>query len=215
MTDVLTRYRQLYSPLVSDAVESLGLPAMAAAPGLDPYHHDQSRVAVGYAHTATVRKTTERVEIDMLMRLVETTTADSLIVVAADQDVCGALWGGLMSVGVQRNGAVGAVIDGGVRDLHQVLALDFPVWAAYRSPLDIRGRAEMTAVGETVTFRGVEVSPGDIVFADGNGTVVVPAAATQEVLTICEERLQREIATEREFAAGSSVADVYARYQAI
>lgn len=215
MTDLLSRFRQLYAPLVSDAVESLGLPAMAAAPGLDPYHHDQGRVVVGYAHTATVRKTRKRVEIDMLMRLVETTSPESLIVVAADQDVQGALWGGLMSAGVQQQGALGAVIDGGVRDLHQVLALDFPVWAVYRSPLDIRGRAEMTAVGETVTFRGVRVSPGDIVLADGNGVVVVPASVAEEVVNICEERLERELATERELAAGAQVADVYARYQAI
>jgi regulator of RNase E activity RraA len=213
--NILDRYRPMYSSLVSDCVEALGYDARAAREGLVPFHTDTLRVAVGYAHPAQVVATSQRVEIDKLLELVETTPPDSMIVVAADQDVHGALWGGLMSKGVSQKGALGAVVDSGVRDLHQIVPMDFPVWAEYRSPLDIRGRAEMVAVGEPVTFRGVPVRPADLVFADANGVVVVPAEAIVGVLELCEERVQREKATEAELGEGKAVTEVYARYGAI
>lgn len=150
----------------------------------------------------------------MLLRYVDATPDNAVCVVAADQDVHGALWGGLMSAGVQQRGGLGAVIDGGSRDLHQIRALDFAVFAAYRSPLDIRGRGEMAGFGEPVTFRGVPVEPGDLVFADANGVVVLPAESAEDVLKLCEERVAKEIETEKELRAGEAAVDVYKRHEA-
>jgi regulator of RNase E activity RraA len=213
-TDVLRRYEVLYSSLVSDCAEALGLGPRALDAGLQPYHADSLRVAVGPAHTAQIHKTSERVEIDMLLKYVDATTPMSMCVIATDEDVHGALWGGLMSAGVQQRGAVGAVVDGGVRDLHQISALDFAVFAVYRSPLDIRGRGEMVGFGEPVVCRGVEIAPGDLVFADANGTVAVPAAAALDVLALCEDRVAKEVATEKELREGEPAVEVYKRHEA-
>jgi 4-hydroxy-4-methyl-2-oxoglutarate aldolase len=212
--DVVERYQRLYTPLVSDTVEALGLGARALAPGLAPYHADHTRTVVGAAHTVQIRKTSERIEIHNLLAMVDATPPMSVVVVATDEDINGALWGGMMTVGVQRRGAVGAVADGGVRDLHQILPLAFPVFAAYRSPLDIRGRGEVAGFGEPVVCRGVAVSPADLVVADANGVVIVPAEAIDEVLARCEERLGREETTEAELERGASAAEVYARHKA-
>lgn len=213
-TDVIRRYEQLYSPLVSDSVEEVGLGPRAAAPGLEPFHTDPLRVVVGTAYPCQVVRTEERVEIDMLLEMVDATPAGSVAVVAADQDVGGALWGGLMSAGVRARGGVGAVVDGGIRDLHTVVPMGFPVFAAYRSPLDIRGRAEIVSYDEPVTFRGVPVGPGDLVFADANGVVIVPEDAVDAVLAVCEERVQKEQLTETELRDGAGARDVYDRHGA-
>lgn len=212
--ELIRRYERMYSSLVSDCVEALGLGPRCAAPGLAPYHLDPLRVAVGPAYPCQVHKTSERVEIDKLLEMVEATPAGTVAVVATDEDVQGALWGGLMSAGIQQRGGVGAVVDGGVRDLHQILPLDFAVWAAYRSPLDIRGRGEIVSFGEPVSFRGVPVRPGDLMFADANGIVAVPAEAIEEVLALCEDRVAREVQTEEELKAGASATEVYARHGA-
>lgn len=211
---ILTRFEPLYAALVSDAIEVLGLGPRAADPGLMPFHTQPLRVAVGWAFPVEIRKTSERVEIDRLLQAVAATPADSMVVVAADSDVRGALWGGLMTTGVQQRGARGAVVDGGVRDLHQVIPSDFPVWATYRSPLDIRGRAKVVRHGSPVTFRGVPVDPGDLVFADATGVVVVPAGHELAVLEYCERRRQDEAATDRALAAGGEPSAVYERYGA-
>jgi regulator of RNase E activity RraA len=212
--DVLARYSTLYSSLVSDCVEAAGLGPRAAQEGLQPYHSDPLAVAVGRAYPVQAQRTDERVEIELLLEAVEATPPDSVVVVAADEEVHAALWGGLMTTAVLSRGARGAVVDGGIRDLHQVLPTGFPVWARYRSPLDVRGRAEIVSYGKPVEFRGVPVELGDLVVADANGVVVVPAAHELEVLQLAEERLGREVATDRELAEGASPADVYKRHGA-
>ena len=212
--DVLARYQPLYAGLVSDAVEALDLGPRAAAPDLAPFHTQRLRVAVGWAFPIEVRQTSERVEIDRLLDAVAASPVDSMVVVAADVDVHGALWGGLMTTGVQQRGARGAVVDGGIRDLHQVLPADFAVWAGYRSPLDIRGRAEVVGHGSPVSFRGVRVEPRDLVFADATGVVVVPAGQILTVLDYCENRRKDEVATNKALAAGDEPSAVYERYGA-
>jgi regulator of RNase E activity RraA len=212
--DVIARYEKLYSSLVSDCIEELGLGVRCCAPGFVPFHDNQLRVVVGPAHTAQIHKTSRRVEIDKLLEMVEATPPSSMVVVACDEDINGATWGGLMSAGVQRRGAVGAATDGGIRDLHQILPLGFPVWARYRSPSDIRGRGEVVSHGEPVLLRGVLVHPGELVFADANGVVVVPAGAEHDVLQLCEDRLGREEQTEAQLLAGASASDVYSRFGA-
>jgi regulator of RNase E activity RraA len=212
--DVIRRFERMYSSLVSDCAEALGLGPRALAAGLQPYHADELRVVVGPAHTAQIHKTSKRVEIDMLLSMVDATPPASVCVVATDEDVQGALWGGLMSAGVQQRGAVGAVVDGGVRDLHQISPLDFAVFATYRSPLDIRGRGEMVGFGDPVVCRGVEIAPGDLVFADANGAVAVPAEAALDVLRLCEERVTKEVATEQELRDGEPAVEVYKRHEA-
>src|SRR5579884_2492669 len=121
MPDALfDRYRRLYSSLVSDCAEAVGLGVRSPICCLAPYHSDGLAVAVGRAFPFQARATSERVEIENLLAAVEATPDDALVVVAADADVSCALWGGLMTTAVKRRGAVGAVVDGGIRDMHQV-----------------------------------------------------------------------------------------------
>jgi 4-hydroxy-4-methyl-2-oxoglutarate aldolase len=212
--ELADRYRRLYTSLVSDCIEELGFGARCLSAGLAPYHPDQLRVAVGRAHTGYIRRTAERVEIDRLLEMVQATPPASVVVVATDPDFEGAAWGGLMSAAAGSRGAVGAVVAGGVRDLHQIHPLGFAVWARYRSPADIRGRGELVCYGEPVDIHGVRVSPGELVVADANGVVVVPAGAEVTVLERCEDRLGRERATEDELRAGSDPRETYDRYGA-
>lgn len=212
--ELLRRYRSLYSSLISDCVEGLNLGPRCLSPGLAPYHQDQLRAVAGRAHPAQLHRTNQRVEIDKLLEMVHATPASSVVVVASDEDIQAATWGGLMTAAAQARGAVGAVVAGGVRDLHQIHPLGFAVWARYRSPADIRGRGELVSYGHPVDIHGVHVLPGELVFADANGVVVVPSGAEEEVLALCEDRLTREQATEAELRAGSDPRKTYERYEA-
>jgi 4-hydroxy-4-methyl-2-oxoglutarate aldolase len=199
---------------VSDCAEALGLGTRATAAGLAPFHADPLRVVVGVAHPCRVVPNPDPTELDMLLKYVDATPPDSVCVVANDEDVQSAMWGGLMSVAAQQRGARGAVVDGGVRDLAQIDDARFAVFARYRSPLDIRTRGEIVAFGEPVSLRGVSVDPGDLVFADANGVVVIPTHAVPDVLALCEERAAKEATTIAELRAGAGAAEVYGRYEA-
>lgn len=213
--DTLDRFAPMYSSLVSDCAENLGLDAVALPGSLAPHLlADPYKVVAGWAYPALTRRTRLRVDIDGLLEMVEGTPPDSVTVVAGDGDLECAMWGGLMSASSQAKGSRGAVIDGAVRDLAQIESLAYPVWGRGRTPKDIRGRGEMCSWNEPVRFGGVLVSPGDLVFADANGVVVVPRSAVDDVLSACEERVQAEAVTEKELKAGATPAEVYARHQA-
>ena len=211
---VLERFAPMYSSLVSDCAENRGLDVVALPGSLDPFHADPLRVVVGWAYPALTRRTRLRVDIDGLLEMVDATPPDSIAVVAADGDLECAMWGGLMAASSQAKGSRGAVLDGPVRDVAQIAALGYPVWARGRTPKDIRGRGEMVAWGTPVRFGGVLVSPGDLVFADANGVVVLPSDSVLDVLAACEERVQAEAVTEEELKAGATPAEVYARHKA-
>lgn len=212
--DLYARFRRLYTPLISDCAEELGLGLRVLGPGLFPLHADQARVVVGPAFPCLVTATSDSVEIDTLLAMVDAIPSTSVVVVAVDQDVRAALWGGLMTAGAQRRGAVGAVVDGGVRDLHQILPSEFAVFGRYRSPIDIRGRAQMAAYGETVSWGDVQIDVGDLVVADANGALAVPQEAQEAVLLRCEERVAAERATETALRDGEGARSVYARFGA-
>jgi regulator of RNase E activity RraA len=114
-----------------------------------------------------------------------------LVVEAGDADY--ALAGGNVCAVAQRNGIAGFVLDGVIRDLGEIRALGFPVFA--RGVIPIPGAKDAVApLGEPVSCGGVAVSAGDVVVADEEGVVVVPAARRAEVLAAAQAKLTQEAA---------------------
>jgi regulator of RNase E activity RraA len=106
-----------------------------------------------------------------------------VLVVAAQGDTTYALWGGNVSRGLQARGAAALVLDGAARDIAEIRALDFPVFArgtatAFREHAVARGE-----INVPVACGGVVVNPGDIVLCDEDGIVVIPPRALDVVLT--------------------------------
>lgn len=123
------------------------------------------------------------------------------------------IWGELLSIRAKARGGVGAVIDGGVRDLAGIGRLGFPVYATAVHPADSYGRAEVVSFGEPVVCGGVPVAPGDLVAADRDGVVVIPAGLAER----CLEEARAKLAKEREAKTmlsegGASVREVYDRH---
>jgi len=100
-------------------------------------------------------------------------------------------WGGMASLAATVKGVAGLLVDGGVRDLEEMIAFDFPVFARHLVPTTGRGRLKVEAIGEPIEVDGVAVAPGDIIVADGTGAVCLPQAVAGEVLTRAEA-LQRD-----------------------
>jgi regulator of RNase E activity RraA len=118
----------------------------------------------------------------------------SVIVVDAGGDEEYAVAGGNVCAIAQRNGVAGFVIDGVIRDLAEVREARFPVFA--RGTVPIPGDKKVTApLNEQVRCGGVAVSAGDVVVADEEGIVVVPAARAGDVLADARARLAKESAS--------------------
>jgi regulator of RNase E activity RraA len=103
--------------------------------------------------------------------------------------------GGLMGTTMSARGFAGAVIDGGVRDVGQLHKLGFPVYATGIVPSTSVGHYRFAGSNIPVSCDGVEVRPGDIVAADGDGVVIVPRAKATEVLALAREMDFKEHST--------------------
>jgi 4-hydroxy-4-methyl-2-oxoglutarate aldolase len=103
-----------------------------------------------------------------------------------------AMWGELMSTRAMRLGAAGAVLNGCSRDTRGILALNFPTFSLGRYAQDQRPRGQVVDFRVPVEVGRVQVAPGDIVFGDIDGVLVIPRAAEREALTRALEKVEKE-----------------------
>jgi regulator of RNase E activity RraA len=128
---------------------------------------------------------------------------------SSDPSWTNAPWGELMSTLAQRNGAHGCVCDGLIRDCQQILKLGFPVFHAGIRPVDSKGRGRVMAYDVPVRCGEVLVRPGELVFADFDGVVVIPRDVEDQALLLAAEKIGKENATRRELLNGRSLRDVF------
>ncbi len=203
---------RLYTPLISDTMDRMGIAGRVLDRAIQPIFPDPALRAWGRAFPCRVVPTDQYVEIDTILAMVDAVPAESIVVVAADADIDAALWGGMMSTRAQARGARGAVVNGGARDVEQIAARAFPVFATHRCVKDIRTRGFMHSFDVPVTCGGVVIAPGDFIYADANGVVALPAGRTEEILAACAAALTEEDATMRGLATGQDARSLYNAY---
>jgi regulator of RNase E activity RraA len=102
-----------------------------------------------------------------------------------------ALWGAIMAYAAQMRGVAGLVVDGAVRDVAEITAMQFPVFACAQTPIGpynkVRG-----SIGAPISCAGVAVAAGDLVYADDDGVVVIPQADADDILAAARVRAARE-----------------------
>lgn len=138
-----------------------------------------------------------------------------VLVIAAGGDERSAYWGQLFSAAAHGHGAVGVVCDGPVRDTAEIATGELAVFGVGRRPVDYRARMQITSVAEPVTCAGVTVAPGDIVIADDDGVVVVPASLADEVAALVVTRATTEDVVLQELLAGASLRQVWDRHRVL
>lgn len=201
-----------FCAMLSDVLDGLGHTRQALPPDIRPL--DEALVMVGRARTMLYVDVYAPPGPDENHYALEIQLVDDLkpgeIAVAA----CGASgriapWGGLLSTASMMRGAVGAVMDGMVRDIKHVREMRFPVFAGGIAPLDSYGRGKVVEIDVPVECGGVLVRPGDIVFGDADGCVVIPREIEGEVLAAGRDKLAGEDASRKALLAGRTLADVY------
>lgn len=119
--------------------------------------------------------------------------------------------GSILASIARRQGEIGAIVDGSVRDVDHSRAIGYPVWCRSVSPITGKWRVRTVAINTSVVICSVTVHPGDVVAADEIGVCIIPRARAEEVLQRCQRIAAGEAKRQTAIAAGASIADVMAR----
>jgi regulator of RNase E activity RraA len=213
--ELCERYRRLYLPAVSDALFGLGMEEKVLPSSLRPLFPEQRIVGEAFTvegHDIAPVGWDEGIErMRPYLEVFERLTPDSLLVSTTPGGTVGHL-GELTSNSAQAHGCVGAVLDGNLRDIEGLRQIGFQVFYRDLSPLNGIGRWEMIAAQQPVAIGGVVVHPGDIVFAEFDGILVVPRADAVTVLEKAEEIVGAEGRVRAEMRDGDSPWSSFGRH---
>jgi 4-hydroxy-4-methyl-2-oxoglutarate aldolase len=212
---LVERLGRLYSAVVADTLDRLGIRENAMAPRIRPLY-PTARLA-GFAATVQcveVDGPPARRE-DWYKRELEAVDALAPGDVMVVSTCSGCYWGELLATASRYRGARGIVVDAYTRDTLALIEMEFPTFAAGISPQDSLGRIEADTVGVPVESGGITVHPGDLVLGDHDGVVVVPSAAAEEVLTLAEQKVTGENLVRQKLAEGMPVSEAFRTYGVI
>ena len=205
----------LYTAVLSDVMDGLGLMNQAIQPFVRPL--DDGLVMMGRARTG-LYMTVYAIEegdnpYDLEIALLDDLKAGDVAVIACDGPTERiAPWGELLSTAARCRGAEGCVTDGLVRDVRQIREMRFPVFHGGIGPLDSKGRARMMAMDVPVECAGVRVRPGDYVFGDVDGVVVIPQERAEDVIARAKNKVTGENNTRDELLKGRLLREVYEKF---
>ncbi|QOY91933.1 RraA family protein [Paludibaculum fermentans] len=204
--------QNLYTAVLADALDELGFRQQAMRETIRPLSPDL--VFAGWARTILCMDVYHLGEnpYDIEIEAVDSLLPGEIAVVATGDSKRNAPWGELLSTAALSRGARGAVIDGLVRDVKKIQSLGFPVFATGIKPVDSRGRGLVVDYNIPVECQGVLVTPGDLVVADFDGVVVVPAAVVTEAVSMATDKVSRENHSRAELMNGMLLRQVYDKY---
>lgn len=206
--------RGLFTSVLSDCLDAAGHRQQAMQARIRPL--DESLVLCGRARTALYMDVYEAPEgenpYELEIQLLDDLKADEVPVFACGASGRIAPWGELLSTAARARGAAGVVMDGLTRDVRAIRDMKFPVFAAGIGPLDSKGRGKVMAIDIPVDVAGARVCPGDLVFGDADGVVVVPRVVEDQVIAAALAKVSGENATREALARGEKLADVFRRH---
>jgi regulator of RNase E activity RraA len=117
-----------------------------------------------------------------------------------------------MSTAARERGCTGAVLDGGLRDVDFINAMKYPVFTRFKCSASFVGRWDIREYQVPIKIGNTIIHPGDFVFGDTDGVVIVPQAMVLEILVTAEDVYRREGSMREELRRGVSIKDAYAKY---
>jgi len=202
----------LYSAVICDALDSMG------------YRH-QALTTHFYNFTGLPRitgrcKTTLWVDMyhedenpyELELQAVDSCRQGDILICAAGGSVRSGIWGELLTTAAMNSGCEGVIVHGCIRDIEKMRAMNFPVFATGKSPYDSQNRQRVVDIDVNVEIDNVVCKPGDIVYGDEDGIVVIPQEIEEEVIKNASEKVNAENISRDAIKAGMKATEAYQKY---
>ncbi len=189
--ELLYRFEQLYTGAVNDVLREFCLLDQALPGHIVPLR--EYRTIAGFAFTV---KSAPNVlisgEMEFRTQMLDELGEDAFVIWDTTQDQKATLWGGVMTATAKGKKVKAACIDGGIRDTHQILEAEFPVFYKYRISNGSLGRCLITHYQIPIQIGTTIIKPDDIILGDIDGVLVVPRDIAYDVLVRAEEIKENE-----------------------
>lgn len=205
--EMLSRFEQLYTGAVNDVLREFCLLGQALPGHILPLR--EYRTVAGLAFTVKSAPNVKITgEMEFRVQMLDELGEDHFVVWDTSNDERATLWGGVMTATAAGKKVKAACIDGGIRDTHQILEQDFPVFYRYRISNGSLGRCLITHYQIPIKIGDVTIKPGDVVLGDIDGVLVVPRDVACDVLLRAEEIKRNEKEIFGWVAEGQSIREI-------
>jgi len=202
-----------YAAAFSDVLDGMGFRSQAVSPDGRIRPLCETFVAVGRAVTLlNAPDTNEEEPYDLVIKCIDSLSPGSMLVTTGRVPLVTGIMGELTATALRVKGCRGAVVNGYTRDARKIIKMGYPTFAWGVSPIDTTGRVRVVEYNIPVSIGGVTVHPGDLVFADLDGVVVIPRLAEEEVIAEVLQRVSTENNVRKELAEGKKMSDVWSKY---
>lgn len=203
---------KLYTAVVSDVLDRHGFLEQAMDATIRPI--ERGMRVVGRAHTVLAADTYERQAEPYVKEIaaIDAVTPGSCVVASTNHSTRTCFWGELLSTATRARGGTGCIIDGYTRDSQAIIEMDFPVFSTGFKPVDSSYRSTVVAFGCPIECGGVRVNPGDVVFGDYDGIIVIPIDLLPVVVEEAVQKVESENLTRDMLREGHLLREVYDKY---
>jgi len=209
---IATIQNKLYTAVVSDVLDRHGYLNQAMDAGIRPI--ERGMRVVGRAHTVLATDIYERQANPYVKEIasIDAVTPGSCVVASTHRSTRTCFWGELLSTATRARGGTGCIIDGYTRDSDAIIEMGFPVFSTGFKPVDSSPRSMVIDYGCPIECGGVRVNPGDVVFGDFDGIVVIPMDVLPDVVAEAVQKVESENLTRDMLREGHLLREVYDKY---
>ena len=193
-TITLAMMREVLSvPLLCDALDSFGYTRQSPRLPIVPITMPDATL-IGRAKTSLwadmAHPDPEPYKLELAA--VDSCRPDDILVCAASGSNRSGIWGELLTTASRNTGCVGVIVDGAVRDVAKMKAMNFPVFARGTNPYDSRDRQRVIDIDIPIELDGIRIQPGDLIAADIDGIIIVPQAVEEQVVRAAWKKAHAE-----------------------
>ena len=204
--------RDFYTAVLCDAMDAMGY--RHQSPRVPLVNYSGAEKLVGRCKTTlwTDMAHVDPKPYELELQAVDGCKPDDVLIAAAGGSMRSGIWGELLSTAARNSGCIGVIVDGAVRDVGKMRSMDFTCFARSTCMYDSQNRQRVIDINVTVEIDGVQFASGDLVMADVDGVVVVPAAIEEEVLRRAWQKIHAENVTRDAIKNGMKAVAAYEKY---